>query len=107
MTSSASASAGDRKGPRTLSLSTTTEGERDMAHDYSTFAAPLAHPGEHLREDFLPAYNLTPGRLARAMGLCDRTRIERLVRGAQPVTPDTALRLARVFGTSAEFWMNL
>jgi addiction module HigA family antidote len=78
-----------------------------MAHDYSTFAAPLAHPGEHLREDFLPAYNLTPGRLARAMGLRDRTRIERLVRGAQPVTPDTALRLARVFGTSAEFWMNL
>lgn len=78
-----------------------------MAHDYTAFAEPLAHPGEHLREDFLPAYGLTPGALARAMGLKDRTRIERLVREEQALTSDTALRLARVFGTSAEFWMNL
>lgn len=77
------------------------------AHDYTTFAAPLAHPGEHLREDFLPEYGLTPGALAKAMGLKDRTRIERLVREEQAVTSDTALRLARVFGTTAEFWMNL
>ena len=41
------------------------------------------------------------------MGLKDRTRIERLVRETQPVTPDTALRLTKVFGTSPEFWMNL
>jgi len=78
-----------------------------LAHDYTAFAEPLAHPGEHLREDFLPAYGLTPGALARAMGLKDRTRIERLVREEQALTSDTALRLARVFGTSAEFWMNL
>jgi addiction module HigA family antidote len=77
------------------------------SHDYTTFAEPLAHPGAHLREDFLPDYGLTPGALARAMGLKDRTRIERLVREQQPVTSDTALRLARVFGTTAEFWMNL
>ena len=77
------------------------------AHDYTAFAQPLAHPGEHLREDFLPDYGLTPGALAKAMGLKDRTRIERLVREQQPVTSDTALRLARVFGTTAEFWMNL
>ena len=76
-------------------------------HDYTTFAAPLAHPGEHLRKEFLPEYRLTAGALARAMGLKDRTRIERLIREKQPVTPDTALRLGRVFGTSAEFWMNL
>src|SRR5665213_1280638 len=37
----------------------------------------------------------------------DRTRIERLVRAAQPVTPDTALRLGRVFDTTPEYWMNL
>lgn len=78
-----------------------------MAHDYTAFTGPLVHPGEHLREDFLPAYGLTPGALARAMGLKDRTRIERLVREEQALTSDTALRLARVFGTSAEFWMNL
>ena len=70
------------------------------AHDYTTFAEPLAHPGAHLREDFLPDYGLTPGALARAMGLKDRTRIERVVREQQPVTSDTALRLARVFGTT-------
>ena len=71
------------------------------------FASPLPHPGELLREDYLPQYGLSAGGLARAMGLKDRTRIERLVRGAQPVTPDTALRLARVFDTRPEYWMNL
>ena len=76
-------------------------------HDYTTFEQPLAHPGEHLREDYLPSYGLTPGALARRMGLRDRTRIERLVRELQPVTPDTALRLAKVFGTTPEFWLNL
>jgi len=47
-----------------------------MSHDYTGFAEPLAHPGAHLREDFLPDYGLTPGGLAKAMGLKDRTRIE-------------------------------
>ena len=76
-------------------------------NDYLAFEAPLAHPGEHLREDYLPAYKLTAGALAKRMGLKDRTRIERLVREQQPVTPDTALRLARVFNTTPEFWLNL
>lgn len=73
------------------------------ARDYSKFRSPLPHPGEHLREDFLPGYGLTAGSLAKAMALRDRTRIERL---EQPITPDTALRLAKVFGT-ADFWINL
>ena len=76
-------------------------------HDFTTFSTPLPHPGEHLREDFLPEYNLTPGALAKAMGPKDRTRIERIVRETQPITPDTALRLAKVFSTSAQFWINL
>jgi addiction module HigA family antidote len=71
------------------------------------FQRPLPHPGEHLRQDFLPEHGLTAGALAKAMGLKDRTRIERVVRGQQPITADTALRLARVFGTSPQFWMNL
>ncbi len=75
--------------------------------NYLDFASPLPHPGEHLREDYLPDYGLTPGALAKAMGLKDRTRVERLVRETQPVTPDTALRLAKVFATTADFWMNL
>ncbi len=75
--------------------------------DYTAFAEPLAHPGEHLREDFLPEFKLSAGALARAMGLKDRTRMERVVRGQQPITPDTALRLAKVFDTTPEFWLNL
>jgi addiction module HigA family antidote len=79
-----------------------------MAEDrYASFQAPASHPGEHLREDFLPEYGLTAGRLAKAMGLRDRTRVERIIREKQPVTADTALRLGRVFGTTAEFWLNL
>jgi antitoxin HigA-1 len=77
------------------------------SHDFANFASPLPHPGEHLREDFLPDYGLTAGALAKAMGLKDRTRIERIVREQQPITADTALRLARVFGTTPEFWINL
>ena len=77
------------------------------AYDFADFVSPLPHPGEHPREDFLPAYQLTAGALAKAMGLKDRTRLERLVREQQPITADTALRLARVFGTTAQFWINL
>ncbi len=55
----------------------------------------------------MPEYGLTAGALARAMDLKDRTRIERLVRERQPVTADTALRLARVFGATPRFWINL
>ena len=75
--------------------------------DYTTFSEPLAHPGEHLREDYLPAFKLTAGALAKAMGLKDRSRIEQLVREQRAITADTALRLGKVFGTSAEYWMNL
>ncbi len=77
------------------------------ACDFSDFVSPLPHPGEHLREEFLPGYNLTAGALAKAMGLKDRTRIERLVREQQAITADTALRLGKVFGTSPQFWINL
>lgn len=64
------------------------------------------HPGEVLREDFLVPLNLSAGALARAVGV-PRTRIERLVNGQTALTADTALRLARAFGTTAAFWMGL
>jgi addiction module HigA family antidote len=75
--------------------------------DYANFVSPLPHPGEVLREDFLPEYGLTAGSLAKAMGLMDRTRIERVIREKQPITADTAIRLGRVFGTSAQLWINM
>lgn len=83
------------------------EGLNVAAFDFSEFASPLPHPGEILREDYLVPLGLSPGALARAMGLKDRARIERLSRGAQAITADTALRLGRVFDTSAQFWLNL
>lgn len=67
---------------------------------------PPVHPGEILREEFLGPLNLSAGAVAKAVGV-PRTRIERLANEQTPVTPDTALRLAKVFGTSPEFWMNL
>jgi len=66
--------------------------------------APV-HPGVLLLEEFLKPLKLTAGKLAKAAGL-DRQRIERLIRGETPVTADTALRLGRVMGTSAEFWAH-
>lgn len=67
---------------------------------------PPIHPGEVLREEFLVPMKLTPYAVARACGV-PRTRIERLAREETPVTADTALRLARYFGTSAELWMGM
>lgn len=64
------------------------------------------HPGEVLREDFLIPMKLSSYVVARACGV-PRTRIERLSREQTPITADTALRLARYFGTTPAFWMNI
>jgi addiction module HigA family antidote len=64
------------------------------------------HPGEILREEFLVPMSLSPYAVARAVGV-PRTRIERLAHEQTAVTADTALRLARYFGTTPAFWMNL
>ena len=64
------------------------------------------HPGEILQEEFLVPLGMSPYALAKSLRV-PRTRIERLVREETPVTPDTALRLARYFGTTAEFWLGI
>jgi addiction module HigA family antidote len=64
------------------------------------------HPGEILREEYLVPLELSAGALAKKLNV-PRTRIERLVTEQTAVTPDTALRLAKFFGTSPEFWMNM
>ena len=64
------------------------------------------HPGEILKYEFLKPLGISAIGLARAIGV-PRTRIERLVREQTGVTPDTALRLSKALGTSAEFWMNM
>ena len=64
------------------------------------------HPGEILREEFLLPLNLSANALAIALGV-PAPRINDVARERRGITADTALRLARYFGTSAEFWMGL
>ena len=67
---------------------------------------PPIHPGEILAEEFLAPLGLSQYRLAKGIGVPPR-RINEIVHCTRALTPDTALRLARFFGTSPEFWVNL
>jgi antitoxin HigA-1 len=64
------------------------------------------HPGEILREEFLAPLDMSANALAMDLHV-PAPRINDLVRERRAVTPDTALRLARYFGTTAQFWLNL
>ena len=64
------------------------------------------HPGEVLLEEFLEPMNLSQNALGRAIGVPPR-RINEIVLGKRGITADTAIRLARHFGTSEQFWMGL
>jgi antitoxin HigA-1 len=64
-----------------------------------------SHPGELLREDFIPDYKLSVSALAKALGV-SRQSINELIRERRAVSPEMAIRLGRLFGNSAEFWMN-
>jgi addiction module HigA family antidote len=67
---------------------------------------PPIHPGEILREEFMLPRGLSQNALARAL-LVPPRRINEIVLAKRGITADTALRLARYFGTSAELWMGL
>ena len=67
---------------------------------------PPVHPGEILLEDFLKPLGLSQTRLSINIGV-DTRRINDIVQGKRRVTADTALRLSRYFGNSAEFWLGL
>jgi antitoxin HigA-1 len=72
----------------------------------STTAMAPIHPGEVLAEEYLAPLGITQHKLAVAIGVPPR-RINEIVHGTRRITADTALRLARYFGTSERFWMNL
>jgi antitoxin HigA-1 len=67
---------------------------------------PPMHPGEVLREEFLVPLALSAGKLARICGV-PRTRMERIANEETGITADTALRLSKAFGTTAQMWLNL
>ncbi|MFT4050963.1 MAG: HigA family addiction module antitoxin [Microbacterium sp.] len=77
-------------------LSITTEADR---------IEPI-HPGEILLLDFIEGFGITQHKLAVSIGVPPR-RINEIVHGKRGITADTSIRLARYFGTSDEFWMNL
>src|SRR5258705_368973 len=99
MTNGESASCGETVMPATLRSSITIE---------ETMRQPLApvHPGEILAEEFLQPLSVTQYRLAKETEVAPR-RINEIVQGQRAITADTALRLARFFGTSEMFWLNL
>jgi addiction module HigA family antidote len=67
---------------------------------------PNVHPGDVLREDYLEPLGMSPYKLAQGLGMSP-TAIGEVLSGKRRVTPATALRLARFFGASAQFWLNL
>lgn len=67
---------------------------------------PPIHPGEILQTEFLEPLGLSQNRLAREIGVPPR-RINEIVHGKRAITADTALRLSRFFGTTAQLWLNL
>ena len=72
----------------------------------STSKLKFPHPGTILRKEFLDELDITQYRLATDTGI-PHSRITAIIKGARAITPDTALRLSRYFGTSAEFWLGL
>lgn len=67
---------------------------------------PPTHPGEMLLEEFLKPLGLTQTEAARRLGM-SFVRLNELINQKRGITPDTALRISRVFGTSAELWLGL
>lgn len=85
-----------------MSKSATTTTSRRRARR----AFPPVHPGEVIRDDYLAPLKMSQYALAKALGIT-QARLGEIVRGKRAITPDTALRLARYFGTSAEFWTGM
>lgn len=76
------------------------------APDQIAETLPPLHPGEVLREEFMAPLDLSAISLAKALDI-PRSRIERIVKEEIGISTDTALRLARYFGTSPQLWLNL
>ena len=92
--------------PMRSRLSTTTEPALEGAELEDGARMPPLHPGEMLREDFMKPLGLSSNALAMELRV-PVTRISEIVRERRGITADTALRLARYFSMSPEFWMRL
>lgn len=99
---------------KSKSWTTTKRGLRTHSRDRSAELAgrrlprerPPTHPGEMLLEEFLKPLGISQSAFAVRLGV-SFPRLNEIIRGKRAVTPDTALRMARVLGMSAEFWLGL
>ncbi|KAB2959956.1 MAG: HigA family addiction module antidote protein [Candidatus Methylomirabilis oxygeniifera] len=101
---------------QTMSKSRTITSKRATGHEAARTGGlagrrlprerPPTHPGEMLLEEFLKPLGITQSAMAARLGI-SFPRLNEIVRGKRSVTPDTALRLARVVGMSADFWLGL
>jgi addiction module HigA family antidote len=102
MTSGAFVLYGELRDQSSLKLSTITDRQKNMA----TNKMRAIHPGEILREEYLAPLGMSAHALSMALHV-PAPRIHDIVRERRAITPDTALRLARFFNTTAQFWLNL
>ena len=91
--------------PTKLRSRTTTKGSSLVARRLPTDRPPT-HPGEMLLEEFLKPLEISQSKFAVRLGV-SFPRLNEIIRGKRAVTPDTSLRLARVLGMSADFWLGL
>lgn len=77
-----------------------------LSENMICITAKPPHPGEFLREDYMPEFGLSVARLAELLGV-SRQSVNQLVREKRAVSPDMALRLGKLFGTTAQYWLNL
>lgn len=91
--------------PKTSKSRTITDREDRVARRLPKHRPPT-HPGEMLLEEFLKPLGISQSAFAIRLGV-SFPRLNEIIRGKRSVTPDTALRLARVLGMSADFWLGL
>jgi addiction module HigA family antidote len=87
-------------------ITTSTQAHGELVARRLPRHRPPTHPGQMLREEFVVPLGLTQSELAERLGV-SFPRLNEIIRGKRGVTPDTALRLARVVGMSADFWLGL
>lgn len=77
-----------------------------MTNDWTIIARRPTHPGEMLREEYMPELNLSVADLAKRLSV-SRQSVNELIREKRSLSTDMALRLARLFSTSPQYWLNM
>lgn len=90
----------------TLKSATTTERDDALVDDMIVVSREPVHPGEFLREDYMPDLGLSVAKLAELLGVTRQT-VNDIVREKRGLSPEMCLRLSRLFSTTPQFWMNM